>query len=883
MANKDLAKHYDPAAVEAKWNQYWSAQNYFAPADESHKPAFVIVIPPPNVTAALHMGHALNNTLQDIATRYHRQSGYATLWLPGTDHAGIATQNVVERELKKEGKTRFDLGREAFIERVWQWKDKHRLRIVEQLQKLGASCDWQRERFTMDPGLSAAVEEVFIRLYEKDLIYRGTYMINWCPRCATALSDEEVDHDEVNGHFWHIRYPRQDGHGFVEIATTRPETMLGDTAVAVHPDDERYSDLLGKKVQLPLLERELQVIADTYVDREFGTGVLKITPGHDPNDYEIGRRHKLNEINIFNNDGTLNENAGAYQGMERFAARKQIVADLEAADLLVKVENHRHSVGHCQRCATVVEPLISTQWFVRMETLAQPAIKAVQDGEIELLPNNRGFRNYMNWMENIRDWCISRQLWWGHRIPVYYCQACGTEHAAKAAPEKCTNCSATRMRQDEDVLDTWFSSWLWPFSAMGWPNDTEDMRRFYPSDVLITAQDILFFWVARMIMAGYEFTGQKPFAKVFLNGIVRDAQGRKMSKSLGNGIDPLAMVDIYGADAMRYTLVRLSADGQDINLSEHMLEVGRNFANKIWNAFRFLALQDAATHIGGKIDLDQFELADKWILTQLQSTKQLMSDRLDSYRFAEALEIFYQFFWGEYCDWYLELIKERLYRPGNAGDKELVLGLAALVMQQSMALLHPFMPFISEEIWQYFTTDKESTVTRDSWPVLEEDYSWPQEAQAMAAVMEVVGQVRAMRADVNLAPGQEISLLLRGPQEQIDNLVSNSTYLSALAKVEKIDVLSGLEIPRQALSSRSHDIEVFIPLAGIIDVQAEIARLQKEASRLEGFRSGLRKKLDNDNFVKRAPAEVVAREKEKLSNTETKLSKIEQRLQGLSQ
>ena len=874
MALKEIAKHYDPKTVEDKWTDVWTAKNYFHAKVNKGKKPFTIVIPPPNVTAALHMGHALNNMLQDIIIRYKRQSGFETLWLPGTDHAGIATQNVVERELKKEGKTRHDLGREKFVERVWQWKYEQRDRILSQLKKIGASCDWERERFTLDEGLSNAVKEVFIRLYKKGSIYRGTYIINWCPRCTTALSDEEVDHDDVDGHFWHFNYPIKGERAYVEIATTRPETMLGDTAVAVHPEDERFQHLIGKTVVLPLMNREIPIIADRYVDMEFGTGIIKVTPGHDPNDYELGKRHNLPEINILNNDGTLNENAGSYEGMDRFTARKKIIDDMNAEGLLLQTENHVHSVGHCQRCATVVEPIISTQWFVKMKKLSEPAIAAIKNGDIKLHPNNRGYKNYMNWMDNVRDWCISRQLWWGHRIPVYYCENCGHENVEPDLPESCSKCGHHKLRQDEDVLDTWFSSWLWPFSTMGWPENTPELEYFYPTDVLVTAQDILFFWVARMIIAGYEFMGNKPFSDVVLTGIVRDEIGRKMSKSLGNGIDPLDMVDQYGADAVRYTLTRLTSDGQDINLSEHMLEVGRNFANKIWNAFRFLSLNIDKLPDFPEVYQNNFNLADRWILSRLQQTINAITKKMEIFRQSEAMEEFYQFFWGEYCAWYLELIKERLYRSENAEERETALSIASYVMKTSMELLHPFMPFISEEIWQFFKPGKEESVTQSNWPVANKNWSWTEDIRKMEIIQNVITSIRTIRAEMNVAPSRKAELFLKGIDSDIDILEENKNIIFNLAGIERVRRIAEKETPDKCVSAVVDGIELFVPLADLIDLDIERARLEKEINRLEGLIKSVEKKLSNENFISRAPENVVLNEKDKLENFQESLTKV---------
>jgi valyl-tRNA synthetase len=874
----ELNKHYDPKIVEDKWNEFWNERKYFKASVNPEKTPFTIVIPPPNVTASLHMGHALNNTLQDIIIRFKRMQGFEALWLPGTDHAGIATQNVVERELQKEGKTRHDLGREKFIERVWEWKHKHRGRIVSQLKKIGSSCDWDRERFTLDEGLSNAVKEVFVRLYEKGDVYRGTYMINWCPRCATALSDEEVNHDSVNGHFWHFRYPYKEGEGYVELATTRPETMLGDTAVAVNPDDERYRHLVGKTLVLPLMDREIPVVADDYVDREFGTGVVKVTPAHDPNDYAIGKRHKLSEINILNNDGTLNANAGEYAGMDRFEARKKVVADLEARGLLIKVEDHQHSVGHCQRCNTVVEPIISTQWFARMGKMAEKAIAAVKNGDIKLHPNNKGYKNYLNWMENIHDWCISRQLWWGHRIPVWYCGDCDNEIVSRDEPSSCSNCDSTNLRQDTDVLDTWFSSWLWPFSTLGWPEKTPDLDYFYPTNVLVTAQDILFFWVSRMIMAGYEVMDEKPFSDVFLTGIVQDEIGRKMSKSLGNGIDPLAMVDKFGADAMRYTLVRSSSDGQDIRLSEHLLEVGRNFANKIWNAFRFVHM-NLMDGIKSPSELQaHMTLADRWILTRLNQTIDGVSESLEKFRASEAMEKLYGFFWDEYCSWYLELIKNRLYKSETEAPKITAISIAVYVMKHSMEMMHPFMPFISEEIWQHLKAGDEESITVQHWPRTTAAFNWEADVETMVYLQNIVTEIRTVRAEMKVPAGKKAQLLYK----KTTVALADHMQFFKLAGIESIQALSDAEEPTQSAGFVVAGDSFYLPMADLIDVDVERNRLEKEKNRLEKLISGIDKKLNNEKFTANAPEAVVAKEKEKLSHFGENLAKIDENIRRLT-
>ena len=886
----EIPKIYNPKTVEDRLYDFWQENRFFRAEPNPQKTPYTIVIPPPNVTDILHMGHAYNNTLQDILIRFHRMKGFETLWLPGTDHAGIATQNVVERRLlKEEGLTRHDLGREEFVKRVWQWREKYGGLIINQLKKLGASCDWSRTRFTMDEPYTRAVREVFVRLYEKGLIYRGKYIINWCPRCHTALSDEEVVHKDEQGHLWYINYPVKDSNQFVTVATTRPETMLGDTAVAVHPEDPRYKELIGKTVILPILNREIPVIADEQVDPEFGTGVVKVTPAHDPNDFEIGLRHKLSSIVIMDTEGKMNENAGPYQGMDRFDCRKALVQELEKQGLLEKAEAHQHAVGHCQRCDTVIEPYFSEQWFVKIKPLAEKALAAVREGDIRFIPE-KWTKVYENWMTNIRDWCISRQLWWGHRIPVFYCEDCGHMMVKREKPETCEACGSTRIRQDEDVLDTWFSSWLWPFATLGWPEKTEDLTYFYPTNTLVTAQDIIFFWVARMIMAGLEFMGEKPFSDVYIHGIIRDEKGRKMSKSLGNGIDPLKMVDRYSADAVRFSLIMLTSEGQDINLSESKFEMGRNFSNKIWNAFRFImmntdeALIEADFDPAKNWDSRAAELSDRWIVSRMQRAVDSITKALEAYRFNEALTTFYNFFWHDFCDWYLELIKPRLYQKEDIDARKWTLNLSLWVLKNSMKLLHPVMPFISEEIWQSVRSkgDVES-ITVAPWPEVVQTLQSPEAEAEMLFLQELIGAVRNVRSEMNVPPNRKAEVILSGlNHSQQGALERNQAYLTYLAGVETITIHPRLqEKPRQAASAVVQGAEIYVPLGGLIDLEKERERLTKEITRLQHLIQQAGKKLANENFLKRAPGDIVQKERAKKQAYESDLEKLQKNLAGL--
>ncbi|MBI5118583.1 valine--tRNA ligase [Candidatus Poribacteria bacterium] len=883
---KTIPKVYEPHAVEEKWYQYWLDKNLFHSEPSRNKKPYCIVIPPPNVTAELHMGHAYNNTLQDVFIRYHRMAGDETLWMPGTDHAGIATQNVVERRLAKEEKlTRHDLGREKFVERVWQWREKYGSTIISQLKRLGCSCDWDRERFTMDEGLSKAVIEVFVRLHEKGLIYRGKYIINWCPRCRTALSDEEAIHQDHEGNLWHIRYPVKGTDRFVVVATTRPETMLGDTAVAVNPTDERYLDLVGKTAILPVIGRELPVVADPFVDPSFGTGIVKVTPAHDPNDYGIGQRHNLQFVNILNDDATLNENAGPYRGYDRFRCREELVEELKQKGLLDRVEKHTHAVAHCQRCDTILEPYLSEQWFVRMKPLAEPALKAVVDSRIKFYPE-KWTKVYVQWMENIRDWCISRQLWWGHRIPVYYCDECGHMMVKRAAPGQCEKCSSERIRQDDDVLDTWFSSWLWPFSTMGWPEKTPELDYYYPTQLLVTAAEIIFFWVARMIMAGLEFMGDIPFADVYINGTVRDEIGRKMSKSLGNGIDPVLMIEKYSTDSVRFSLMMLAADGQDINLSESRFEMGRNFSNKIWNAYRYLALSVEETSLSRRpanvAEAPVEELADRWIKSRYYRTVRTVTEGINQYRLHDAITAIYDFFWHDYCDWYLELIKERMGGERGPESGSIASQLARDIMSGTMSLLHPFMPFISEEIWRSLNNHESESIMADSWPSMHDDVIDAGAEDHMRLLQETVDAIRNIRGEMSVPPGKRINVILKvGERGTASRLRESRRYISALARAGEIVIESEPVIPQPEARAFLPGIEVHVPLAGIIDIAKERERLSKELARVESEVKAYDAKLSNENFVAKAPEKVVQGAREKRAELVDKAGKLRHSLEQL--
>lgn len=879
----DMASVYDPKAVEDKWYQHWEEHKYFQSTVDPEKPPFCIVMPPPNVTGQLHMGHALDNTMQDILTRWRRMQGYNALWLPGTDHAGIATQAKVEEQLQKEGTSRHQLGREDFLKRVWQWKEQYGGRITHQLRRLGASCDWDRERFTMDQGCSEAVLEVFVRLYEQGLIYRGNYITNWCPKCHTTISDIEVEHLEQPGHFYYIKYPVQHSEQFITVATTRPETMLGDVAVAVHPDDERYRDFIGKTLVLPVANREIPVIADPYVDPEFGTGVVKITPAHDPNDFEVGQRHQLPQIVVIDKDALMTEEAGKYKGLDRWECRRQLVRDLEEQGYLLQVDDHTHAVGHCYRCSTVIEPMLSKQWFVRMAPLAEPAMQAAKDGRIQFVPQ-RFTKIYLNWMENIRDWCISRQLWWGHRIPVWYCGQCGEIIVSKTAPLHCSACGSKDLEQDPDVLDTWFSSGLWPFSTLGWPQKTMDLAYYYPTSVLVTGRDIIFFWVARMIFSGLAFMDDVPFGQVFIHGLVLDALGRKMSKSLGNGVDPIDVIDSHGADSLRFMLITGNTPGNDLRFHFERLEGARNFANKIWNASRFtlMNLQDYTMPGSHSPKPEDLTLADRWIRSRFSTVAKEVTDNLTRYELGEAARVLYEFIWNEFCDWYIELAKPRLYGQ-NAADRQVVQYVLADTLRGALELLHPFMPFITEDIWQRLPHWGQ-TIMRAPWPYQEgtEQHEDESVISQMELVMEIVRAVRHIRSEMNIPPGKRAEVLLLCPEAFGSQLEKIAPYLETLAAV-KVKIYAALpEIPEQAAHAMVREVEIYLPLKGLIDIDRETARLQKELVGLEKDLSRIQGKLNNKGFLEKAPAEVVSKEREKEGELKGKRKAIEERLNMLS-
>ncbi len=868
---KELSTTYDPKQTETKLYERWMEKGYFHAAVDPDKKPFAIVIPPPNITGQLHMGHALDNMIQDAIIRTKRMQGYSALWMPGTDHASIATEVKIVDALRAEGLAKEDLGREGFLERAWEWKAKYGGRIVEQLKKLGSSLDWERERFTMDEGCSRAVREVFVRLYEKGLIYQGSRIINWCPDCMTALSDAEMEYEEQASHLWYMRYRAQDGGEGIVVATTRPETMLGDTAVAVNPEDARYKHLIGKNVILPLLDKPIPVVADEYVDMEFGTGAVKITPAHDPNDYEVGVRHGLPIVRVMNDDGTMADNAGKYAGLGRDEARKQIVADLQDIGAMEKIEDYTHNVGHCYRCHTVIEPIISKQWFVKMKGLAQPAIKAVEDGRIKFVPE-RFSKIYFNWLYNIRDWCISRQLWWGHRIPAYTCGACGKLVVATDMPDACPDCGNTVFTQEEDVLDTWFSSGLWPFSTLGWPDETPELKYFYPTDVLVTGYDIIFFWVARMIMFGLEVMGDIPFSTVDIHGIVRDSQGRKMSKSLNNGIDPLEVIDKYGADALRFSLAMGVSPGNDMRFYWEKVEAARNFANKVWNASRFVMM-----NLKGEvapIDEARLDIADQWILGKLNGAIRECTDSMDKYDLGLAAQKIYDFAWSELCDWYIEMAKPRLY--GEDEDvKAATVSVLVYVLKNTLKLLHPFMPFITEEIYTSLPGADE-TIMLSAWPAVEYEGGKAQ-AEMMDGVMDMIRSIRNVRAEMNVPPSVHVKLTI--VSKHADAIEACREYLKKLAYASEVEVVGDKSrIPQNSVSAVCAVGEAFMPLAELIDVQKEIERLKKEADKNEGEIKRAQGKLNNKGFTEKAPAHVVEEERAKLNIYLEMRSKLGERL-----
>ena len=874
---KNIAKNYGPSEFEDRLYNTWVEKGYFHAEVNPDKKPFTIVIPPPNVTGQLHMGHALDETLQDILIRYKRMQGYEALWIPGTDHAGIATQIKVEEDMRvnENGLTRYDLGREKFLERVWDWKNKFGNRIINQLKKIGSSCDWDRERFTMDEGCSKAVREVFVNLYNKGLIYQGSKIINWCPHCTTALSDAEVEHTEQAGHFWHIKYQVKDSDDYVVIATTRPETLFGDTAVAVNPEDERYKDIIGKTLILPLVGREIPVIADEYVDKEFGTGCVKITPAHDPNDFEVGKRHDLEQIKVMNDDATMNSYAGKYEGMDRYECRKAMIKDLEEQGLLVKVEDHSHNVGQCYRCGTTVEPIISKQWFVKMKPLAEPAIKAVKNGDTKFVPE-RFSKIYMNWMENVFDWCISRQLWWGHRIPAFYCQKCGETIVSKDDITVCPHCGG-KVKQDEDVLDTWFSSALWPFSTLGWPENTKELEYFYPTSVLVTGYDIIFFWVARMIFSALEHTGKAPFEHVFIHGLVRDSQGRKMSKSLGNGIDPLEIIKEYGADALRFNLATGNAPGNDMRFYIERVEAGRNFANKIWNASRFTMMNLDITE--NKLPpVEELQTEDKWILSKFNKTVRIVTENLDKFELGIALSNLYDFIWENFCDWYIELVKPRLFDKENPTGKTAQYVLT-YVLSHTMQLLHPFMPFITEEIWLHLPHDGESIVI-SKWPEYDEALNFEEDEAAMTLIMDAISAVRNRRAEMNVPPSKKAKTIIVTDKPDVFN--KGEAFFIKLASASEVEVREDKDgIDANAVNVIVPGAEIYLPMSELVDKDKELARLNSEKKRLEGEIKRVEGKLNNQGFVSKAPKKVVDEEKAKGVKYKDMLDKVIENIKAM--
>lgn len=874
---KELEKTYNPTEIEDRIYQSWLEGKYFHAKVNKDKKPFTIVMPPPNITGQLHMGHALDNTMQDILIRYKRMRGFEALWQPGTDHAAIATEVKVIEKLKSEGIEKHDLGREGFLEKAWEWKEEYGNRIINQLHKLGSSADWDRERFTMDEGCSDAVLEVFIKLYEKGYIYKGPRIINWCPVCGTSISDAEVEHEEKDGNFWHINYPIADGSGFVEIATTRPETLLGDSAVAVNPDDDRYKNLVGKMLKLPLTDRLIPVIADEYVDKEFGTGCVKITPAHDPNDFMVGKRHNLEEINIMNDDATINLSGSKYDGMDRYEARKAMVADLESEGLLVKVVSHSHNVGTHDRCKTIVEPLIKPQWFVKMDELAKPAIKAIETGELKFVPESYA-KTYLHWLENIKDWCISRQLWWGHRIPAYYCEDCGKVHVSKEKPEKCSECGSDKLVQDEDTLDTWFSSALWPFSTLGWPNKTEELEYFYPTDVLVTGYDIIFFWVVRMVFSAYEQTGKAPFNTVLIHGLVRDSQGRKMSKSLGNGIDPLDVIEKYGADALRMTLMTGNAPGNDMRFYWERVEASRNFANKIWNASRFIMMNIENDNFK-KADLKDLTIADKWILTKSNNLIKEVTENLEKFDLGIALAKVYDFLWEEFCDWYIEMLKPRLW---NKEDKTRDIALWTLnkVLTDGLKLLHPFMPFITEEIFKNLNEDEESIMI-SSWPEYSKDFDFANEMEAVENIKEAVRSIRNVRTNMNVPPSKKAKVFIVSSDESLRNIYEESkNFMLPLAYASEIIVKFDNEgIDEDAVATVVAGANIFMPFAELVDTEKEIERLQKEEKKLEAELSRVTSMLSNEKFTSKAPQAKIDEEKAKLEKYQMMMNQVKEQLE----
>ena len=888
--NKELAKTYDPKGIEGRLYSKWEEKKYFHAEVDKSKTPFTIVIPPPNITGKLHMGHALDNTMQDILIRYKRMQGYNALWQPGTDHASIATEVKIIDALKAEGIDKRDLGREKFLERAWQWKKEYGGTIISQLKKLGSSCDWDRERFTMDDGCNEAVNEVFVKMYNKGYIYKGSRIVNWCPICKTSISDAEVEYEEQAGHLWHIKYPVIDVDGtvskteFIEFATTRPETMLGDTAVAVNPDDDRYKSFKGKKVLLPIVNRELPIVEDSYVDMEFGTGVVKITPAHDPNDFEVGKRHNLEVINILNDDATINANGGKFAGMDRYEAREAIVKELDEMGLLVKIEEYSHNVGTHDRCHTTVEPMVKAQWFVKMDELIKPAVKAVKEGDIKLIPP-RMEKTYFNWTDNIRDWCISRQLWWGHRIPAYYCDECGEVVVSKEAPTVCPKCGKTHFTQDPDTLDTWFSSALWPFETLGWPNETEDLKYFFPTDVLVTGYDIIFFWVIRMIFSSYENMGTFPFKTVLFHGLVRDSQGRKMSKSLGNGIDPLDIIENYGADALRLTLITGNAPGNDMRFYNERVENSRNFANKVWNASRFIMMnmedgEKSAIHQPAPAGL---EPVDKWIISKLNNTIKEVTDNMDHFELGIAVQKVYDFIWDEFCDWYIEMVKPRLYNSDDKESHKAALWTLQTVLINALKLLHPYMPFITEEIFCTLQDEEESIMISD-WPVYKDEWNFASDEKAIETIKEAVRGIRNVRTQMNVAPSRKAKVFVVSDNDEVLDIFSTGKlFFESLAYAsESVCQKNKDGIADDAVSVVLAEATVYIPFSDLVDISAEIERLTKEQKKLEGELKRSQNMLSNEKFLSKAPADKIAEEKEKQQKYQQTYDQITERLKQLA-
>ncbi|MCR4322460.1 MAG: valine--tRNA ligase [Candidatus Brocadiaceae bacterium] len=882
-----LSTQYNPKEIEDKWYRFWEEKGVFHSIPDPSRKPYAIVIPPPNVTGALHMGHALNNIIQDIVIRWRRMQGYNALWMPGTDHAGIATQNVVERELAAKHIKREHLGRERFVEEVWKWKSQYGSTIINQLKKLGSSCDWARERFTMDEGLSAAVKETFVRLFERGLIYKGKYMINWCPRCCTALADDEVEHEEHEGHLWHIKYPFKDApHLYIVVATTRPETMLGDVAVAVNPKDERYKDMIGEILTLPIVGREMPIVADDFVDSSFGTGAVKVTPAHDPNDFEMGKRHNLTPIVVMQENGIMNEQAGEYEGLDRFECRNALVEELKLKRYIEMVTPHKHSVGHCYRCHTVIEPYISDQWFVKMRPLADAAIQASKNKSVTFFPE-RWEKIYLSWLENVRDWCISRQIWWGHRIPAWYCQECSAITVSSSTPMKCSKCSSTTLKQDDDVLDTWFSSALWPFSTMGWPKETSELKYYYPTSTLVTDRGIIYFWVARMVMMGLEIMRNVPFSNVYIHGTILDEIGRKMSKSLGNGIDPLVMIDQYGADAVRFSITVLTTEGQDLKLSESKFEMGRNFTNKLWNAARFIMMNLKDEHPKEiKLESADYQFEDRWILSRLNSAIESCTVSLEQFKFNDAAMHVYDFTWHSFCDWYLEIVKARLYEPVSSRDKKVVQTVLAQVFDQILHLLHPFVPFITEELWHNLKRivlenkidiQKDmscESLARNVWPTIDKRYEDRIAEETMTILQNVIRAIRNIRSKMNIKEKQKLDALISISGDGEYNLQEHSGLLKRMANLERLEIGTNLAKPNNAASEVIGQIQAFVPLEGIIDPAAEKERQLKKLKELENHLMVIKRKLENKDFVARAPANVVAMEQNREKELLEQIQKV---------